>query len=81
MQRRKGVSMRTPVTIAIIFLVTCVSGLTPAAAGTLKVTSFPSGAQVIVDGVNTGKVTPMNISVADGDHIVTVPDPGLGLEP
>lgn len=54
MQRRRAVSRRTPVTIAIIFLVTFVSGVTPAAAGTLKVTSFPSDAQVIVDGVNTG---------------------------
>jgi hypothetical protein len=47
-------------------------------AGTLKVTSFPSGAQVTVDGVNTGKVTPMNIALADGDHIVRVEIPGSG---
>src|SRR3712207_2447092 len=50
----------------------------PAAAATLKVTSFPTGAQVIVDGVNTGKVTPMNISLPDGDHVVTVQIPGSG---
>jgi Protein of unknown function (DUF1566)/PEGA domain len=81
MQGRRGVSMRTPLTTAIAFLVAFVIGVTPAAAGTLKVTSFPSGAQVIVDGVNTGKVTPMNISVADGDHIVTVQIPGSGWNP
>jgi Protein of unknown function (DUF1566)/PEGA domain len=36
---------------------------------------------VIVDGVNTGKLTPTNISVADGDHIVTVQIPGSGWNP
>jgi hypothetical protein len=51
------------------------------AAGALKVTSFPSGAQVIVDGVNTGKVTPMSISLAEGDHTVTVQLPGSGWQP
>src|SRR2546425_2970833 len=49
-----------------------------AAAGTLKVTSFPSGAQVIVDGVNTEKVTPMNIALPNGDHTVTVQIPNSG---
>jgi Protein of unknown function (DUF1566)/PEGA domain len=78
MQRRTGISTRTPVTIAIVLFVTFLIGVAAAAAGTLKVTSFPSGAQVIVDGVNTGKLTPMNISLADGDHIVTVQIPGSG---
>jgi hypothetical protein len=73
--------MRTPVTIATVLLVTFVIGMAPAAAGTLKVTSFPSGAEVIVDGVNTGKLTPMNISLVDGDHIVTVQIPGSGWNP
>jgi hypothetical protein len=45
------------------------------------VTSFPSGAQVIVDGVNTGKVTPMNIALPDGDHTVTVTIPNSGWNP
>ena len=36
-----------------------------AANGSLKVTSFPSGAQVWLDGVDTGKLTPMSISLAD----------------
>jgi len=45
--------------------------------GVLKVTSFPSGANVSVDGIDTGKVTPMNISVAVGTHtvVVSIPDP------
>jgi len=50
----------------------------PSAAATLKVSSFPSGAQVIVDGVNTGKITPMNVSLPEGDHLVTVQIPGSG---
>jgi hypothetical protein len=52
-----------------------------AAAGTLKVTSFPSGAEVIVDGVNTGKVTPMNIALSEGDHLIVVQIPGSGWRP
>lgn len=46
--------------------------------GALKVTSFPSGAQVVIDGVNTGKVTPMSVSVSEGDHRVTVQIPNSG---
>ena len=48
--------------------------------GTLKVTSFPNGAEVLVDSVSTGKVTPMNISLATGDHQVTVRIPGSGWQ-
>ena len=56
---------------------------TPAFAGngTLKVTSFPSGAQVLVDGVDTGKVTPMSVSLVEGDHTVTVQIPNSGWNP
>src|SRR5512140_536609 len=43
-----------------------------AQSGALKVTSFPTGAQVIIDGANTGKVTPMSVSLPTGDHTVTV---------
>ena len=75
------IATRIPVALAFVCLVALMSVVTPATAGTLKVTSFPSGAQVMVDGVNTGKLTPMNISVADGDHIVTVQIPGSGWNP
>jgi hypothetical protein len=54
------------------------SGATALEAATLKVSSFPSGAQVIVDGVDTGKVTPMNISLPEGDHVVSVQIPSSG---
>jgi len=46
--------------------------VTSAANGSLKVTSFPSGAEVLVDGTNTGRVTPMSVSLSEGEHIVTV---------
>lgn len=49
--------------------------------GALKVTSFPSGANVSVDGVDTGKLTPMNISVAVGLHTVVVSIPNSGWNP
>ena len=49
-----------------------------AANGSLKVTSFPSGAEVWVDGVNSGKVTPMSISLAEGEHTVMVRIPNSG---
>lgn len=53
----------------------------PAAQGSLKVTSFPSGASVAVDGVTTGKVTPMSISLSTGSHLITVAIPNSGWNP
>lgn len=52
-----------------------------AQSGSLKVTSFPSGAVVVVDGASTGKVTPMSISLPVGDHTVTVTIPNSGWNP
>jgi hypothetical protein len=49
--------------------------------GALKVTSFPSGAKVSIDGVDTGKVTPMSLSLAVGDHAVIVSIPNSGWNP
>ena len=49
--------------------------------GALKVTSFPSGANVSVDGEDTGKVTPMSISVSVGTHIVVVSIPNSSWNP
>jgi hypothetical protein len=63
--------------MALLSTVTSVA----AANGSLKVTSFPSGAQVWVDGVNTAKVTPMSISLPEGDHSVTVSLPNSGWNP
>lgn len=52
-----------------------------AQSGALKVTSFPSGANVKIDGVDTGKTTPMSTSLATGDHTVVVSIPNSGWNP
>lgn len=42
-------------------------------AQSLHVTSFPDAANVLIDGVDTGKVTPMSVSLAAGTtHTVVV---------
>ena len=49
--------------------------------GVLKVTSFPSGAQVFVDGLPTGKLTPMSVSLGIGPHEVKVQIPSTVWTP
>lgn len=49
--------------------------------GALKVTSFPSGASVSIDGADTGKTTPMSVSLSVGDHNVVVSIPNSGWNP
>ena len=46
--------------------------------GSLKVSSFPSGANVWVDGVDTSKVTPMTVGVMVGTHKVVIQIPNSG---
>lgn len=46
--------------------------------GKLKVSSFPSGANVSVDGADTGKVTPMSMETSVGWHKVKVFIPNSG---
>jgi len=72
---------RTILPIAVSVLLIAIISAAPSAAATLKVSSFPSGAQVIIDGVNSGKITPMNISLAEGNHVVTVQISGSGWIP
>ena len=79
--RRVKRMARLLVQISCVAWVVGVALAAPAAAATLKVSSFPSGAQVLVDGVNTGKITPMNVSLAEGDHAITVQIPGSGWQP
>ncbi len=43
-----------------------------ARAQSLHVTSFPDGANVFIDGKDSGKVTPMAVSMSPGQHAVTV---------
>src|SRR5687768_15234248 len=49
--------------------------------GSLKVTSFPSGATVVVDGITLGNTTPMSISLPVGTHVVKVQIAGSGWAP
>lgn len=46
--------------------------------GRLRVNSFPTAAHVSVDGADTGKVTPMSISLPVGKHTVAVSMPNSG---
>lgn len=73
--------MSKPAFLLAVLLLCSTAVLAQSSNGALKVTSFPSGAQVIVDGVNTGKTTPMSISVSVGDHSVTVSIPNSGWNP
>jgi hypothetical protein len=68
--------------LCLAVVVVCSTGvLAQSGNGALKVTSFPSGAQVTVDGVTTGKTTPMSISLSIGEHLVTVSIPNSGWNP
>ena len=70
---------RTLVATAAIFLLA--STAFGQSAGALKVTSFPPGATVAIDGVGTGKLTPMSVSLPVGDHTVVVSIPNSGWNP
>jgi hypothetical protein len=66
------------------FLLVCAMTITVAAqtgSGSLKVTSYPSGASVSIDGVDTGKTTPMSLSLTVGEHAVVVSVPNAGWNP
>ncbi len=65
----------------VLFVVLVWTAFSYAANGTLKVSSFPTGAEVLVDGASTGKVTPMNVSLPEGEHQVTVQIPNSGWAP
>jgi hypothetical protein len=59
----------------IFFLACCLALIASSAFaqnGSLKVSSFPDGAAVTVDGVATGKVTPTSINLAVGDHAISI---------
>src|SRR5260370_16064573 len=83
--RRRGMRTRmrgcTAIAVALFLLGVPVALRADSSNGALKVTSFPSGANVSVDGVDTGKVTPMSISVAVGAHTVVVSIPNSGWNP
>jgi hypothetical protein len=45
-------------------------------AATLAIASNPAGASIFVDGKNTGKLTPAQISLDKGQHVILVRKPG-----
>jgi serine/threonine-protein kinase len=55
------------------FVVTHLTQLT----ATLSVTSTPPGANVYIDGKDTGKLTPAQVSIDKGQHVVLVRKPGF----
>src|SRR6266852_939702 len=67
--------------VTALFLLGVPVALRADTKGALKVTSFHSGENVSVDGIDTGKVTPMNISEPVGMHTVVVFIPNSGWNP
>jgi hypothetical protein len=69
-------------TVKVVLFALALAGIPASLAaqsnGALRVTSFPGGAKVFIDGVDTGKTTPMSASVSAGDHVVTVSIPNSG---
>jgi hypothetical protein len=65
----------------LVFFGTGESAVAQSGNGSLKVTSYPSGADVTIDGVYTGKVTPMSESLSIGTHVVEVSVPTSGWNP
>ena len=66
----------------LVVLVLVVQVFAQSGNGSLKVTSYPSGAEVSIDGVDTGKTTPMSQSVSvGGQHTVVVKVPNSGWNP
>lgn len=79
--------VRSTLWIAVLLAGLCLLG-TPTALraqgtgnGVLRVTSFPSGASVRIDGIDTGKTTPMSMTLAIGDHTAVVSIPNSGWNP
>ena len=72
-------ALRVPLIVVTVELL----AVLPAHAinGSLKVTSFPGGAKVFVDGADTGKTTPMSVSLPVGSHVVKAQIVGSGWSP
>ena len=61
-----------PLIYALLLAALLYSAVPAAAQNALKVSSFPAGAAVFIDGVSTGKVTPMSASLTLGTHVVMI---------
>src|SRR5262249_32350529 len=81
-KRRRNVMQRLTILAsrALATLLLLSAGLY-AQTGILKISSFPAGASIAVDGVNTGKTTPATFALAVGDHSVVVSIPNSGWNP
>src|SRR5262249_44290825 len=64
-----------------LFAISILTASLYAQNGSLKITSFPSGANVTIDGANTGKTTPANITLSVGNHTVVLSIPNSGWNP
>lgn len=66
--------MKNSPILVVLITVVIATLVSPAYAqnGALRVSSFPAGAAVSIDGVATGKVTPMSAALPVGEHTVTV---------
>ena len=75
--------MRTRLTLTVLIALwmTSAHGLAQSGSGSLKITSYPSGARVSIDGADTGKTTPMSESLTIGQHTVVVTVPNSGWNP
>ena len=79
---RKPHDMGRLVALAVcVALAVAVAPMAGQSGGALKVTSFPSGAKVMIDGTDTGKTTPMSTSLTLGDHTVVVSLPNSSWNP
>jgi hypothetical protein len=72
------VNNKTKLVLALMVASQGIAGVTH--AGVLKVSSFPSGAEVVVDGMASG-FTPVSIGLSDGEHQVTVQIAGSNWRP
>jgi len=77
-QHRRMFRVSVFVLAATLFLAPSRAGAQDNKHGKLKVTSFPSGANVSVDGNDTKQATPMSIEVSVGWHKVKVSSPNPG---
>lgn len=64
-------------TAVLLFLLASITAF----GQSLKVSSFPAGANVTIDGVDTGKVTPMSTSITLGSHVVVISVPNSQWTP
>jgi len=69
------------IALAVLVFITATAVSSFGQSGALKVTSFPSGAKVTIDGADSGKTTPMSTSLSIGDHSVVVSIPNSGWNP